>query len=136
SASPMLGDAENPRDCTFEECSIGGCDIEISPYLCVDNYPNPMGCSSYPWVDGCGDSCTMENCASAEPSEDTPTCAGVECPPSSCHQKNKPDYQVCGDAAPFKCLEGTDAGACSTDPYIYALEIETTCGSCCDSTTC
>ncbi|KAJ1397642.1 hypothetical protein B484DRAFT_458658 [Ochromonadaceae sp. CCMP2298] len=136
--SPMLGggDAKNPRDCSFEECSIGGCDIGLAPYLCVDNYPNPMGCSGYPWVDGCGKSCTMKNCASAKPSKNTPTCAGVKCPSTSCHHSNIPDYQVCGGAAPFKCLEGSDAGACSSDPYHYALDIYTTCGKCCDSTTC
>mmetsp|Transcript_34822 Transcript_34822/g.75208 ORF Transcript_34822/g.75208 Transcript_34822/m.75208 type:complete len:213 (+) Transcript_34822:64-702(+) len=129
-------DAAHPPPCTFEECSIGGCDIDLAPYLCVDNYPNPMGCSATPWFENCAASCTMADCASTKPSDDTPTCADVLCPSTSCHQEGIPDYQICGDAAPYKCLSGSDAGGGSADPYTYALDPETTCGGCCDSTTC
>ena len=99
------------RDCSFVECESGGCNTDISPYLCLDTHGPLMGCSAEPWkAASCKTSCNMEACADASPSDDTKTCAGRACPSDVCDS-----YQQCGSAAPYQCIVGAANPGCSAD---------------------
>ena len=124
-----------PRACSFAECGRAGCDETSAPFLCVDPATAFYGCSSAPWPETyCADSCSLAECATAEPPKTMKSCEGIKCPPEKCDPLVH--YQKCGGEAPYQCTGGSSAMGCSADPYGWLLVPDTTCSGCCDFSAC
>lgn len=126
------------RDCLFDECERSGCDRMANPFFCLSPVPAPyLGCSSDPWTEAaCQNACSLAQCSKAKHSHHEPTCK-IPCPAERCAQINAPvPQQRCGAAAPFQCLTGSAAMACTADEFHYALVSDVVCASCCDVTSC
>ena len=118
----------SPSACDFLTCEASGCDKEMNPHYCVDN----GGCSPTPWrPEDCAEYCSLADCAARDP-DGADSCAGVDCPNARCEAA----LGLCGDDAPFQCLEGSARFGCSGDAYGWASVADTLCSSCCDARTC
>ena len=128
------GSMLSTRPCSFEQCEIGGCNIETSPYLCVDKNGPYTGCSTKPWDSEktlCKESCDMTLCADTKPTANMESCNEAKCSNTWCKQ-----YQICGSTVPFQCVDGSARFGCSADPYGWVLANDAICQSCCDIRTC
>lgn len=55
-----------------------------------------------------------------------------KCNEEQCKKLEAQYFQSCGSDAPFVCLNGSAQWGCSSNEYVWAAAVETTCSECCD----
>ncbi|EEC44558.1 predicted protein [Phaeodactylum tricornutum CCAP 1055/1] len=126
---------DSARACTFDECYQTSCDAETAPYTCLFHNGGPHGgCSVTPWTDStCDDQCDLHDCNDYDVPDSVERC-DTPCDESWCTESGG---QVCPTNVPYQCMDGSARFGCSTDELQWTLKTdETTCGHCCDATSC
>ena len=127
------------KDCNFQECLTDMCAI-AEPYLCTGGIA-VHGCTAgynfWPTSTTCSSCCTTINCQQtiARGQGGHPSCAN-ECTRAQCQYIVSEMEGMCGEEAPFICLEGSAERGCSENIFYYAATPPTICSHCCDTRSC